>query len=90
MSSRLFNLFTHLVLAFELEDIRYEIQGVLVIRNFSVETSKVESIRQVFFIDFAKVFIASGRYELQRQSQPTVESFSSVIALVAARGKVFE
>lgn len=65
MPSRLLNLLTHLILTFELKDIRDEVQSVLIVRYFSIKTSKIESIRQVFLVDLAKVFIASGRYKLQ-------------------------
>ena len=69
MSGRLFDCLAHFVIAVEIEDIRNQIKGILIILNLSVETSKVETIREVLLVDLAEVLIATARYELQSQSQ---------------------
>ena len=50
--------FAHVIVAVEVENICDKIQSILIVLNFCVETGKVEAIRQVFFVNFAEVFIA--------------------------------
>ena len=52
-----FNLLSHIVVAVEVEDIRHQVEGILVVLNVSVEAREVEAIGEVVFIDFAKVFV---------------------------------
>jgi len=59
MPGRLFNLFTHLVVAIKIENIRNQIKCILVILNFGVQASEIETIGEVIFIDFAKVLVAA-------------------------------
>lgn len=61
---RLFNGFPHVIVAVEVEYICDEVERVLVVLNFGVQTSQVEAVGEVVFVDFAKVFIASGGDEL--------------------------
>ena len=65
VSSGLLDLFSHLIVAIEVEDISDEVEGVLIVVDFGVETSQVESVGKVFFVDLAKVFVATGRDELE-------------------------
>lgn len=54
----------HLVVAVEVEDIGDEVERVLVVLNLGVQTSQVEAIGQVLFVNFAEVFVASRGDEL--------------------------
>jgi hypothetical protein len=64
MPRRLLNLFPHLIVAVKVEDVGYEVEGILVVLDFGVQARKVEAVGQVFFVDLAEVLISSGRYEL--------------------------
>lgn len=64
MSSRLFNLLPHIIIAIEVEDIGHEIQRVLVVLYVGIEPCQVEAVGQIVFIDFAKIFVASRGHEL--------------------------
>ena len=59
MASALLNLFPHIIVDFHIKDICDQIQCVLVVLNFGIETSKVEAVRQIIFIYLAEVLIAS-------------------------------
>jgi len=37
---------------------------VLIVVDFGVETGEVEAVREVFFVDLTKVFVAAGGDEL--------------------------
>ncbi len=51
MSSGGFNLLPHVVVNIDVEYIRHEIEGVLVVLNFGVETRQVESVREILFVN---------------------------------------
>jgi hypothetical protein len=55
---RLLNGLTHLIVALEIEDISDEIQCVLIVLNFGVETCQVEPVGKVVLVDFAEVLVA--------------------------------
>jgi hypothetical protein len=59
MPCRLLDRFTHLIIAVQVENIRNEVERVLVILDFGVEASQVEAIGQVVLINLAEVFVAS-------------------------------
>lgn len=67
MPGRLFNRLAHLILAVEVKHIRHQVQRILVVLYFGVEASQVEAVHKVLFVDFAKVFIAARRDELERR-----------------------
>lgn len=54
----------HVVVAVEVEDVGDQVQRMLVVVYLGVETREVEAVGYVFFVDFAKVFVSSRRYEL--------------------------
>ncbi len=66
MSSGFFYRLPHLVVTVEIKDIGYEVEGILVVCDFSVEPREVESICKVVLVDFAEVLVASRRDELLR------------------------
>ena len=72
MPSRLLNLLPHIVIAVKVKDISNKIEGVLVVLNIGIESSQVEAVREVVFIDFAEVLIASRRDELYTNPLITV------------------
>ena len=64
MTGGLFNLFTHIIVAVEVEDVGDEVEGILVVLDVGVEACQVEAVGEVVFVDFAKVFVTAGGYEL--------------------------
>jgi hypothetical protein len=59
MPSRFLYLLSHVVVTVEIKHIDDQIKRILVILNLGVEASEVESVCKVFFVNLAKVFIAS-------------------------------
>lgn len=59
MSGGFFYLLSHIVVAVEVKHVGNQIKGILIVLNLSVESSKVEPVREVFFVDLTEVFIAS-------------------------------
>jgi hypothetical protein len=59
MAGRLLNLFPHIIVAIKVEDVGHEVERILVVLNFGVQTRQIEAIRQVLLVDFAKVLVAS-------------------------------
>jgi hypothetical protein len=57
MPRRLFDLFPHVIVTVEVEDICNKVERILVVLDFGVQTREVEAIGEVFFVDFAEVFI---------------------------------
>lgn len=64
MACALLDLVPHVVVDFHIEDVCDEIESILIVLNLGVQTSEIEAIRQVVFVDLTEVFIAAGRYEL--------------------------
>ena len=64
MPRRLLNLFSHIIVTVEVEDVGYKIECILIVLNFGVQTREVEAIGEVFFVNLAEVFVASRGYEL--------------------------
>lgn len=59
MPRRLLYLFPHIIVAVKVEDVCYEVEGILVVLDFRVKASEVEAVGEIFFVDFAEVFVAS-------------------------------
>ena len=66
MPGRLFYRLAHLVVAIEVEDVRNEVERILVVLDLGVEAREVEAVREVLFVDLAKVLVAAGRDELEK------------------------
>lgn len=64
MSSALLDLFPHVVVNLHIKDICDQVQRILVVLHFRVESCEVEAIREVVLVNFAEVFVAPRRYEL--------------------------
>jgi hypothetical protein len=57
VSRRLLYLFPHIIVAVEVEDVGYEVERILVVLDFSVEAREVETVGEVFFVDFAEILV---------------------------------
>jgi hypothetical protein len=67
MTGRLFDLLPQIIIGVEVEDIGHEIERILIVRDLGVQTSQVEAIRQVIFVDLTEILISSGRDKLERR-----------------------
>lgn len=59
MPRRFLNLFPHIIVAVEVEDVGYKIQRILVVLNLGIQTCEVEAVGKVFLVNFAKVLVSS-------------------------------
>jgi hypothetical protein len=64
MTSRLLDLLSEIIVGIKIENVGYEVQSILVVRNLGVQAREVESIGQVVLINFAEVFISPRRDKL--------------------------
>ncbi len=64
MTSRLLDLLSEIIVGIKIENVGYEVQSILVVRNLGVQPREVESIGQVVLINFTEVFISPRRDEL--------------------------
>lgn len=65
MASRLLDLLAEIVIGVEVKNICYQIEGILVVRDFRVQTCQIEPVCQVILIDFTEVLISARRDELK-------------------------
>lgn len=66
MSCRLFDSFSHVIIAIQVKNVCYQVQRILIILYLRVEARKVKAIGKIFFIDLAEVFIPPGRDKLKQ------------------------
>lgn len=59
MPRRLLDRLPHVVIAIEVENIRHQVKGILVVLNVRVEAGEVEAVGEVVFVYFAEVLVAS-------------------------------
>ena len=59
MSCRLLNLFPHIIVAVEVENVRHEVKSILIVLNLGVQPRKVEAVGKVLFVNLAEVLISS-------------------------------
>lgn len=64
VAGRLLDGLAHVIVAVKVEDIGDQVERILIVLNFGVETRQVESVCEVLFVDFAEVFVTSGGDEL--------------------------
>ena len=57
MSRRLLDLFAHFIVAVEVEDVCYEVEGILVVLNLGVQPGEIEPVGKVLFVDLAEVLV---------------------------------
>lgn len=61
---RLLNLFPHLIVTVHVENVSHKVKSVLIVRNICVESSQVEAVREIVFVDITEVFVSPRRNEL--------------------------
>jgi hypothetical protein len=59
MPRRFLDLFPHIIIAIEVEDVGYEVECILVVLDLRVKAGQIEAIGEVLFVYFAKVFVSS-------------------------------
>jgi hypothetical protein len=59
MPRRLFNLFSLVVVAVQVEHVCDKVERILVILDLGIQAGQVESVCQVVFVDLAKVLVPS-------------------------------
>ncbi len=59
MASRLLDGLSHFVIAIEVKYVGNEVEGILVVLDFCVKPSQVESIGEVVLVDLAEVFVSA-------------------------------
>lgn len=80
MSCAFLDLLSHVVFHFHVEDVRDQIECILIVLHFCIESSEIESVRQVILVDFAEVFIPPRRYELPSESVSAGIRFYATVA----------
>ena len=65
--SGLFYRLPHLIVAVEIENIGDEVEGILIVLNFGVQTRQVEAVCEIILVDLAKVLVPSRRDKLNRE-----------------------
>ena len=59
VTSRLLDLLAHIIIAIEIEDIRDEVQSMLIVLDVRVETGEIEAVGKIILVDFAEVLVAT-------------------------------
>ena len=59
MPGRFLNLFSHIIVTIQVKDIGDEVKSVLIILDIRVESSQVEAVRKIVFVNLAEIFITS-------------------------------
>ena len=59
MPCRFLNLFSHIIVTIQVKDIGDEVKSVLIILDIRVESSQVEAVRKIVFVNLAEIFIPS-------------------------------
>ncbi len=68
VSCRFLDLFSHLIVAVEVEDICHQLECILIVLHLGVEAGQIESIGKIVFVNLAEVFVATRRYELCQEN----------------------
>lgn len=69
---RFLDLFSHVIVTVQIKDISDEVKSVLIILDIRIESSQIEAVCEIVFVDFTKVFIASRRDELHADLSASV------------------
>lgn len=59
MPGGLFDLLPHVIVAVEVEHVGDEIECILVVLDLGIQTGEVEPVCEIFFVDFAEIFVSS-------------------------------
>ena len=63
MPGGLLDLFSHVIVAVEVEDVCDQVQRILIVLDLRVESGEVETICEIFFVYFAEILISPRRDE---------------------------
>lgn len=72
MTSGLFNLLAHVVIAIKVEDVGDKVESILIVLDIGVETSEIEAVSQVVFVNLAEILVAAGGDELGYRRKASV------------------
>lgn len=59
MPCRVFDVVSSIIVAFQVEYICDQVEGILVVLDLCIEAGEIETVGEVFFIYFAEVFVAA-------------------------------
>lgn len=65
VASALLDLLPHVVVDLHVEDVGHQVERILVVLHFCVQSGQVEAVRKVILVNLAKVFVATCCYELR-------------------------
>ena len=72
---------SHVIFTLKIELVGDQVQCILIVLHFCLQPSQVETISQVFLVNFAKIFMTTRRDELSVESmfvpkkKPRTDSF---------------
>lgn len=72
MTSGFLNLLAHVVIAIEVEDVGDKVESILIVLDVGVETSEIEAVGQVVFVNLAEILVAAGGDELDHRRKVSV------------------
>ena len=59
MPRRFLDLLLHIIIAVQVKYVGDKVEGVLIVLDFSIESSEIEPVCEVVFIYFAKILVAT-------------------------------
>ena|SRR3569833_124762 len=64
VASRLLYRLAHVIVAVEVEDIRDEVESILIVLDFRVQAGEIEAVGEVVLVDLAEILVAPRRDKL--------------------------
>ncbi len=83
MPCRPLNIFPHVIVTIQVENVGDQFKCVLVVMEIGIESCQIKAVREVVFIDLAKVFVASRRDELWAYSSAYVLFYGVQLGFLA-------
>jgi hypothetical protein len=80
MPGRLLNLLSEVIVRIQIENVCHQVQRILIILDLRIQTSQVESVRKIFLVNLAEIFVSSRRYKLKTKKD-------ALARLLFTRGK---
>lgn len=74
MAGRFFYLFTHLIIAIEVENVSDQVESILVVLDVGIEACEVKAVGEIVFVNFAEVLVSARRDELRDEMSVIIES----------------
>lgn len=59
VASAFLDLFSHILVDFHVKHVGDKVECILVVLDFSIESCQVESVREIVFVNLAKVLVAA-------------------------------